>query len=127
MALKKVVRGVQAHAVPDAIDVAHLKGCLSYDGPDSLLAHPADVERIFAGVTLDTVRTIEHLYCSRLGRSIRMVWRLLHAGEQHCESHAISYEAGSAICPSLEVQRRAPGGINVEPRKEDWLLGILTP
>src|SRR6266496_3826262 len=82
-ALKRVVRGVQTHAVPDTIDVAHLKGCLVQDGPDSLLVHPADVERIFAGVTLDTIRTIKHLYCTRLGRSIHMVWQILNAGEQH--------------------------------------------
>ena len=126
-ALKRVVRGVQTHAVPDAIDVAHLKGCLSYDGPDSLLAHPADVERIFADVTLDTVRTIEHLYCSRLGRSIRMVWLLLNAGEQHCESHAISYEAVWAICLYFEEHRRASVDISVERGKEIWWLGIVSP
>ena len=128
-ALKRVVRGIQAHAVPDAIDVAHLKGCLSQDGPDSLLAHPADVERIFAGVTLDTIRTIEHLYCSRLGRSIRIVWQILNAGEQQreSESHAISYEAVWAICLFFEEHRRASVDISVERGKEIWWLGIVSP
>src|SRR5205807_4396942 len=123
----RAVQGLQAQAVPDAIDVAHLRGCLSHDGPDSLLAHPADVERIFAGVTLDTVRTIEHLYCSRLGRGIRMVWRLLNAGKQRPEPHAISYEAAWAICLHLEERRRASVDISVERGNEIWWLGTLSP
>lgn len=125
-ALKRVVRGVQTHAVPDAIDVAHLKGCLVQDGPDSLLAHPADVTRIFAGVTLDTIRTIKRLYCSRLGRSIRMVWQILNAGE-HSETHAISYEAVWAVCLFFEEHRRASVDISVERGKETWWLGIVSP
>ncbi len=128
-ALKRVLRGIQAHAVPDTIDVAHLKGCLSQDGPDSLLAHPADIERIFAGVTLDTIRTIKHLYCTRLGRSIRMVWQILNGGEQQRErrSHAISYEAVWAICLFFEEHRRASVDISVERGKETWWLGIVSP
>ena len=126
-ALKRVVRGVQTHAVPDTIDVAHLKGCLVQDGPDGLLAHPADVTRIFAGVTLDTIRTIKRLYCSRLGRSIRMVWQILNAGEQQRESHTISYEAVWAICLFFEEHRRTSVDINVERGKETWWLGIVSP
>jgi hypothetical protein len=126
-ALKRVVRGVQTHAVPDTIDVAHLKGCLSLDGPESLLAHPADVTRIFAGVTLDTIRTIKRLYCSRLGRSIRMIWQILNAGEQGSETHALSYEAVWAICLFFEEHRRISVDINVERGKETWWLGIVSP
>jgi hypothetical protein len=126
-ALKRVVRGIQTHAVPDTIDVAHLKGCLSLDGPESLIAHPTDVTRIFAGVTLDTIRTIKRLYCSRLGRSIRMVWQILNAGEQQRESHAISYEAVWAVCLFFEEHRRASVDISVERGKETWWLGIVSP
>jgi Mu transposase, C-terminal len=126
-ALKRVVRGVQSHAAPDTIDVAHLKGCLSLDGPESLLAHPADVTRIFAGVTLDTIRTIKRLYCSRLGRSIRMVWQILNAGGKTSESHTISYEAVWAICLFFEEHRRISVDINVERGKETWWLGIVSP
>ncbi len=126
-ALKRVVRGVQTHAVPDTIDVAHLKGCLSLDGPESLIAHPADVTRIFAGVTLDTIRTIKRLYCSRLGRSIRMVWKILNDGEQGSETHAISYEAVWAVCLFFEEHRRASVDISVERGKETWWLGIVSP
>jgi hypothetical protein len=126
-ALKRVVRGVHTNAVPDTIDVAHLKGCLIQDGPDSLLAHPTDITRIFAGVTLDTIRTIKRLYCSRLGRSIRMVWMILNAGEQGSETHAISYEAVWAICLFFEEHRRASVDISVERGKETWWLGIVSP
>jgi len=113
--------------VPDTIDVAHLKGCLSLDGPESLIAHPADVTRIFAGVTLDTIRTIKRLYCSRLGRSIRMVWKILNDGEQGSETHAISYEAVWAVCLFFEEHRRASVDISVERGKETWWLGIVSP
>jgi hypothetical protein len=128
-ALQRVLRGVQAHAVPNAIDITYLKGCLVQDGPDSLLAHPADIERIFAGVTLDTIRNIKHLYCSRLGRSILMVWQILNACEQRREgeSHAISYEAVWAICLFFEELRRASVDISVERGKETWWLGIVSP
>jgi hypothetical protein len=126
-ALKQVVRGIHTNAVPDTIDVAHLKGSLSLDGPESLLAHPADVRRIFAGVTLDTIRTIKRLYCSRLGRSIRMVWQILNDGEQGSETHAISYEAVWAICLFFEEHRRASVDISIERGKETWWLGIVSP
>src|SRR5207245_112250 len=76
-ALQRSIRGLHLHAVPNHIDVEQLKQLAFHIGFDECLLHPSDAECIFAGVTLETYQTIQELYCSRLGRSIAMVYRIL--------------------------------------------------
>ncbi len=126
-ALQRTMRGLHLHAVPDHIDVEQLKQLVARIGFDGCLIHPSDVERIFAGVTLKTYQTIRELYCSRLGRSIAMVYRILH---RLCQQESLSvptYEAVWAICLYLEKRRRESVDVSVARTSGAWWIGKLSP
>lgn len=125
-ALQRAIRGVHLRAVPDHIDVGQLKQLVARIGFDGCLTHPADVERIFAGVTLETYQTIRGLYCSRLGRSIAMVYRILLMLCQQERAPVPTYEAVWAICLYLEKRRRESVDVSVERTTDAWWIGKLS-
>jgi hypothetical protein len=89
--------------------------------------HPADIERLFADVTPAVFRTVQSLYCSRLGRSIKMVWRILRAMADAAGAATLPYEAVWALCLYLEERRRASVEVAVERGQENWWMGATTP
>jgi hypothetical protein len=91
------------------------------------LRHPAEIEQVFAGVTLAVYRTIEHLYCSRLGRSIGTVWDILQRQAQANNNLPISYEAAWAICIYLEERRVAETTVTIEQQDTTWIVAQLHP
>jgi hypothetical protein len=126
-ALQRTIRGLHLHAVPDHIDVEQLKQLVARIGFDGCLIHPAAVERIFAGVTLEIYQTLQELYCSRLGRSIAMVYRIL---QRRCQQENVpvpTYEAVWAICLYLEKRRRESVDVSVARTSGAWWIGKLSP
>lgn len=79
--------------LPQSLNIAQLRIQRRRFGRTSLLVHPADVEKMFASVTLALYHAIEHLYCSRYERSIAIVWRLVNAMAQHAGVPSVTYEA----------------------------------
>lgn len=126
-ALQRTIRGLHLRAVPGHIDVEQLKQFVARIGFEGCLIHPSDVERIFAGVTLETYQTIRGLYCSRLGRSIAMVYRILQMLCQQERAPVPTYEAVWAICLYLEKRRRESVNVSVERTTEAWWIGKLSP
>jgi len=126
-ALQRTMRGLHLHAAPDHIDVEQLKQFVARIGFDGCLIHPSDVERIFAGVTLKTYQTIREIYCSRLGRSIAIVYRIL---QRLCQQESLpipTYEAVWAICLYLEKRRRESVDVSVVRTTGAWWIGTLSP
>src|SRR5712692_7666075 len=78
-ALRAAVRGMRPEALPESLPLSELRERFQRYGAEAYLFHPTDIERLFAGTTLAVYRTVRSLYCSRLGRSIKMVWRVLCA------------------------------------------------
>jgi hypothetical protein len=126
-ALQRTMRGLHLHAVPDHIDVEQLKRPVARTGFDGCLIHPSEVERIFAGVTLETYQTIRELYCSRLGRSISMVYRILQMLCRQEGAPVPTYEAVWAICLYLEKRRRESVDVSVVRSTGAWWIGKLSP
>jgi hypothetical protein len=127
LALQRATRGLYPCAVPSHIDVECLKQRVSRAGSNSYLVHPADIDRIFTGVTLRVYQTVETLYCSRLGLSIAMVWQIMNAMAQHDGAAPLTYEAVWAICLYLEERRRASLDISVERGTDIWWVAKVTP
>jgi hypothetical protein len=126
-ALQRAMRGLHLHAVPGHIDIEQLKQLVARIGSDGCLIHPSAVERIFAGVTLMTYQTIRELYCSRLGRSIGMVYRILQVLCQQESLPVPTYEAVWAICLYLEKRRRESVDVSVARTTGAWWIGRLSP
>ena len=126
-AIRAAMRGKRPEAVPDSLPLAALPERARLDGAEAYLFHPADIEGLFAGVTLAVYRTVRTLYCSRLGRSIKMVWRILSAMAEAAGARAVPYEAVWALCLFLEDTRRASLEVRIERGQETWWLGQTTP
>lgn len=126
-AMRAAVRGIRPEAVPASLPLAALRERARLDGAEAYLLHPADIESLFAGVTLAVYRTVRSLYCSRLGRSIKMVWRILSAMAQAAGARAVPYEAVWALCLSLEDTRRASLEVPLERGQDTWWLGQTAP
>ena len=75
-ALRHAVRGEGMHAVPASLPLTWLREQRRRVGPEICLTHPADIERLFRGVTFAVYRQIEALYCSRLAPSRATVTRI---------------------------------------------------
>ena len=126
-AIQMATRGVRPNAIPESLPLAALLASARLNGAETYLFHPADIERLFAGVTLAVYRTIRTLYCSRLGRSIRMVWHILSAMATDAGAAMIPYETVWAICLHMEELRRHHVEVQIERGKDIWWIGQTTP
>jgi len=126
-ALQAAARGLHYDACPDHISLAQLCQRAHWQGPAAYLAHPADVERAFRGVTLAVYQAIEALYCSRLERSIQMVWRILDVMAQRGDMPTVEYEAVWAICLYLDERRAANSDVTIERIDTAWWVAQITP
>src|SRR4051794_20335058 len=91
-AIRASARGSHVHMVPDTISLIQLRQRASQFGPSIYLSHPTDVQRVFEGITTAIYQAIEELYCSRLERSIQMIWRILAEMAGAAGKPAPSYE-----------------------------------
>lgn len=126
-AVQAAVRGTRPEALPASLPLDELSERVRFDGPEVYLAHPAAIERLFAGVTLAVYRTVRSLYCSRICRSIKMVWRVLCAMACAAGAEHIPYETVWALCLYLEECRKASVAVPVERGQDMWWVGLTTP
>jgi len=126
-ALQAAVRGSRPEALPASVPLSELRERARFDGAEVYLAHPDDIELLFSGITLAVYRTVRSLFCSRLGRSTKMVWRILCAMACAAGVESIPYETIWALCLSLEECRLASVAVPVERGEETWWVGLTTP
>jgi Mu transposase, C-terminal len=126
-ALQAAVRGSRPEALPASVPLGELRERARFDGAEVYLAHPDDIERLFSGITLEVYRTVRSLFCSRLGRSTKMVWRILCAMACAAGMASIPYETVWALCLSLEERRLANVAVPIERGEDTWWVGLTTP
>ncbi len=126
-ALLRTARDTQTDAVPGSVPTARLRELVRRFGPEICLAHPAEVEHRFRGVTLSVYERIAALYCSRLARSIQMVTRILDAMARCANRPPIHEEAIWAICLYLEEQRLQQTSVTTERLDATWWIGEIVP
>src|SRR5258708_1979237 len=122
-ALRAAARGKRPEAIPESVPLEELSARARLDGAEVYLIHPADIERLFAGVTLAVYRTVRSLYCSRVGRSIKMVWRVLCAMACAAGAAIIPYETVLAVCLSLEEHRKESVAVPAQRGRQTWERG----
>ena len=111
--------------LPQSVSRVHLRRQRRLYGRSSLLLHPANVEKMFTGVTLAVYHMLEHLYCSRDERSIAMVWQLVTTMAQHAGVSPVSYEALWSICLFLEERRRRATATLLDRSEAHWWITSL--
>ena len=126
-AVQAAIRGMRPNAIPEFHPLAANSKSARINGAETYLFHPADIESLFAGVTLAVYRTIRTLYCSRMGRSIKMVWQILSAMATDAGAAIIPYEAVWALCLHMEELRRHSVEVQIERGKDIWWIGQPTP
>jgi len=127
MAIRKAVQASHSDDMPPHLSVHHYRSLARVYGPMIYLAHPADVSRIFAGVTLNVYRTIERLYCSRSGRTIFMVWRIIARMADRAAKPPIDYEAVWAICQHLDDARAQAVATTIDRTNTTWHATVVIP
>jgi hypothetical protein len=121
-ALLRVARGMEA--VPGSVPVARLRELVPCFGPETCLAHPAEIEHRFRRVTL---AIYQRIYCSWLARSIQMVTRILDAMAR-CENRVpVHEEAIWAICLYLDERRLQQTSVTTEQLDATWWIGAIVP
>lgn len=126
-ALLRAARGMELDAIPGSVPVAWLRELLHRFGTEVCLAHPAEIEHRFRGVTLSVYQRIEALYCSRLARSIQMVTRILEAMARCANRPRVHEEAIWAICLYLEERRLQQTSVTTDQLDTTWWIGEIVP
>lgn len=126
-ALRTAARGAFLHALPASLNMTDLKADADLFGPDVYLRHPDEIRLLFAGIHRAVFETVQALYCSRLGRSVRIVWQILCAMANAADIPFPSYEAIWALCLYVEEARRRQTAVAVERGAETWCIAILSP
>ncbi len=113
--------------LPDTIAITELSEHARWFGRSALLLHPVAVQQMFAGITMETYRTVEQLYCHRLSRTIRMVWRILCAEAAEGKRPLPAYEAVWAICLFLRLRRTMSISVTMERLSSPWIVATFRP
>lgn len=126
-AMRKVERELPGDDVPASLSIQCYRSAAGCNGPTAYLKHPADVNRVFAGATLGVYQAIERLYCSRSGRTIGMVWRILTAMADKAHVPPIDYEAVWAICRHLDEKQAVAVEAVIDRTDTTWRLAVIMP
>ncbi len=124
-ALHRATRNPEAYATPAGVPVTELRAHARRYGPQVYLAHPAEIKRLFQGITLSVYQEIEALYCSRIGRSCAIVYQILRAMALEAGIAPIEKEAVWAICMHLEELRAQRTAVTLEQSSSTWWLAQL--
>lgn len=122
-ALLRAARACRLEELPSTVDLPRLRELGQLLGGGVYLSHPQAVERLFSGISLGIYRMIVELYCSRLERSIAMVWRIVRA--RAAGRADIPYEALWALCMHLEEYRRHETEVTIGRDPASWWLFSL--
>ncbi len=121
-ALRAATRGCLPDRTPEPLPIDLYRRAVASHGPSILLVHPDDLDRTFAGVTLEVYRAIEWLYCARIGRNVRTVSRILAAMADEAGSPRVDDEAIWAICLYLAERRAMGTDVTTERSGERWRI-----
>jgi hypothetical protein len=121
-ALVRARQGRCPQEVPSTVDLPRLRVLGQLLGSEVYLSHPEVVEDVFAEVSVGVYRLITELYCSRLERSIGMVWKITQALARAAGKADITYEAVWALCLHLEERRRRETEVTLERDAATWWL-----
>lgn len=126
-ALLRLARDQVDVAPPSVLPAASLHEQICRYGREVCLLNPAACARIFQGVTLAVYQAIEALYCSRLGRSVQMVARIVHAmaRAKQWDAPDLTDEAIWAICLSFEDAKRAATAVTIQQDPSAWWVGEI--
>lgn len=126
-ALNAVALGKCREDLPERLSIEILQQTMRSLGRNALIAHPGDLEVLYQGLTLAVYQTIATLYCSRLQRSIPMVWRILSAYAARVGVAPISYEAVWSICVYLSERRCDSIKVTIQYVSERWDIFLIRP
>jgi hypothetical protein len=126
-ALRFAARGGDPEKVPQPTLLKAITQQSRFQGPEAFLSHPATLEQRFDGVTLAVYQAVEALYCSRLERSIPMVYRIISKMAEQAQIPPINYEAIWAICLFLAGRHQESTECRVEVSGTTWQLVQLKP
>ena len=105
-ALRSWSRGTYSGDLRSVIDADRLRSRLRLQGQNGCFLHPADVESVFAGVTLAVYQAIGELYCDGLGRSMTMTSNILAEMAISAGHAPVAHEAVWSICLHLDRRRK---------------------
>lgn len=126
-ALQAAARGQYLDSIPGWVSLDQLRHRVRWYGPTTYLLDPADIERIFTGVTLAVYQTIIALYASRLERSIGMTMRMIKEMAEVAGVPPIDDEAIWAICAFAHEKRSVETTVTMERSATTWWLVQLYP
>jgi hypothetical protein len=126
-ALQKAKHGTSPDSMPQDLSADRLRERHYWHGANAHLLHPKDIERIFAGITLPVYQAIDHLYCSRVGRTIGMIWQILSAMASETAVPEVSYEAVWAICLHLHRRQQAGTEVTIQQTQTTWRIAQIKP
>ena len=126
-ALQAVVSNCHAGSLPDRFSIDSLRNAAAQRGRSICLLSPLDINFIFRGVTNAVYQAIEQLYCTRVKRSITMIWRMLNVMAAEVNMSPVSYEAVWAICQYLAERRAATTAVTIRSSSADWHIVVLSP
>ncbi|NNJ13454.1 hypothetical protein EKD04_024315 [Chloroflexales bacterium ZM16-3] len=108
-----------------AADIAQLQQLKRLYGPSVYLLHPAEIERIFRGVTLSIYQAIERLYVDRLGRSITTLTHMLNAMANRADVPHLEPEAVWAIALYLDGIHRNEVEVSFRNTEGAWQIAHI--
>jgi hypothetical protein len=124
-ALVRAMRGCHAEVVPSTIDLSLLRQRARLLGGEVYLYPPEAVECLFAEISIGVYRMIVELYCSRLERSIDIVWKITQALAHEAGRADVPFETVWALCMHLEEHRRHETETSVEREATTWWISSL--
>jgi len=108
-------------------DLTLMRRNLQRYGWDALEMNPLLVSHWFAGVTTDTIRCIDTLYCDRLCRSIWSVNEILAAMARHAGVDPVEPIAVWAICTYFTRRREKQTSLTISRQSSVWLFDVVEP
>ena len=126
-ALRRALGGLQRDTLPATLPLSYLQEKVRLQGAGVCISHPADLAVIFHGATLGDYQTIAALYCTRLTRTIPMIWQIMCYLAQQAQREPLSYEAVWAICLHLEERRAAATAMTTLHEDTSWAIVAVTP
>lgn len=121
-ALRNYARNLVQENAPVSLGWERIAAQARMGGPNVYLGHPDDVQEVFAGVSLEMFRQAERLFCTRHGRSIAMVTKIISRQQELSQQQMVNEIAIWAICMYLAPKRNEMLHVTIERDNKTWYL-----
>lgn len=121
-ALRNYARNFVQENAPVSLGWERIVAQARMGGPNIYLGHPNDVQEVFTGVSLEMFRQVETLFCTRHGRSIAMVTKIISRQQELFQQQMVNEMAIWAICMYLAPKRNEILRVTLEKDGAPWLL-----